>query len=179
MSTQLDACNYLCVPGFITPAQAAELALGFEAEAAALGFGGDSQIPQSQASYNHLPFVRLLVEKIPQVSKLVGSPVLPTYTYARVHNDPGVELRRHRDRPACEISLTVNLAKTAAWPICFQRPDGVEVCVDQTPGDAVLYLGCVADHWRPPYTGDHHIQVFLHYVRAYGEFSWAVFDKLQ
>jgi hypothetical protein len=88
-------------------------------------------------------------------------------------------LKRHRDRPACEISFTLNLAKDSDWPIYFQRPDGSETLVELNPGDAVLYLGCQADHWRNKFEGEEHVQVFLHYVRANGPKAWAFFDKQQ
>jgi hypothetical protein len=177
MNQQLLDNNYIHVPGFITPERAAHLAAKFERYAGEQHLCGDPQIPQSQATHNYLPFVRLLVEKVPHVSELAGEEVLPTYTYARVHNTPGAELHRHRDRTACEVSLTLNLAKSEPWPICIQSSNGEEVCLEQNPGDAMLYLGCIADHWRPPYAGAHHTQVFLHYVRSYGDNAWAFFDR--
>lgn len=137
---------------------------------------GDPQAPNSSAMYDYMPFVRLLVEKIPQVSELLGEKVLPTYTYARVYK-AGSELTRHRDRPACEVSLTLNLAKGTDWPIYFQRPDGSETCLELQPGDAVMYLGCQADHWREKFSGNEYTQLFMHYVRANGENTWAYFDK--
>ncbi len=139
---------------------------------------GDSQAPNSQAMYNFMPFVRLLVEKVPEVSELLGEKVLPTYTYARVYKENS-ELIRHRDRPACEISLTLNLSKDKDWPIYFQRSDGSEAFVELAPGDAVMYLGCQADHWRNKFAGEEYTQLFMHYVRSYGSKSWAYFDKLQ
>jgi len=177
MNQQLLNNNYIHVPGFITPERADELAAEFEVHANEFGWTDDVQAPQCPSIYNFFPFVRLLVEKVPHVSELVGEEVLPTYTYARVYSENGVELERHRDRPACEVSLTLNLAKSEPWPICIQKPNGEEVCLEQNPGDAMLYLGCIADHWRAPYTGNRHTQVFLHYVRSYGGNAWAFFDR--
>jgi len=128
--------------------------------------------------YNFIPFLRLLVEKIPEVSELLGEKVLPTYTYARVYKE-GSELLRHRDRPACEVSFTVNLSKDKDWPIYFQRPDGFETSIELEPGDAVMYLGCQSDHWRNKFEGQECVQLFMHYVRSYGSKSWAYFDKFQ
>ena len=139
---------------------------------------GDTQAPNSHAIYNFIPFVSLRVNKIPRVNEILGEEVLPTYTYARVYKE-GSELVRHRDRPACEISFTVNLAKDNDWPIYFQRPDNSETLIELNPGDAVLYLGCQADHWRNKFEGQEHIQLFLHYVRAEGSKAWAFFDKKQ
>jgi hypothetical protein len=125
-----------------------------------------------------MPFVRLLVDKVPEVARLLKEAVLPTYVYARIYKHGSV-LERHRDRPACEISLTLNLAKDTDWPIYFQKPDGPEVAIELEPGDAVLYLGCISDHWRNNFSGNEYSQVFMHYVRAFGENSWAFFDKDQ
>jgi hypothetical protein len=179
VNQQLLDNNYIHVPGFITPERAAALAIEFEVYANEFGWREDSQALQCPSVSNFLPFVRLLVEKVPRVSEIIGEEVLPTYSYARVYSETGVELKRHRDRPACEVSLTVNLAKSEPWPICIQRPDGEEICLEQNPGDAMLYLGCIADHWRGPYTGNHHVQVFMHYVRSYGDNAWAFFDLQQ
>ena len=125
-----------------------------------------------------MPFVRLLVEKVPEVSELLGEKVLPTYTYARVYK-AGSELLRHRDRPACEISLSINLSKDTDWPFYFQRPDSSEISLELQPGDAVMYLGCQADHWREKFTGAEYTQLFTHYVRSNGPKAWAYFDKRQ
>jgi len=173
MKIELIQNSYLVAKSFIDPVRAEKLAEEFEKQT---NFTLDHQCPSSPAMYDFMPFVKLLVEKVPDVSELIGEPVLPTYTYARAYKHREI-LHRHRDRPACEISLTLNLTKSEPWPICIQRPDGSEVCLEQNPGDAMLYLGCVADHWRDPYDGDHHVQVFLHYVRANGPKAWAYFDK--
>jgi hypothetical protein len=60
-----------------------------------------------------------------------------------------------------------------------QKPNGNEVNINLNPGDAVLYLGCQADHWRNKFEGSEHVQLFLHYVRAEGSKYWAVFDQLK
>ena len=168
--------NYLHVPGFITSDEALLLAQEFKEHCEKFNLPGDSQAPNSHSMYNFMPFVRLLVEKVPKVSDLLGEKVLPTYTYARVYKE-GSELLRHKDRPACEISLTINLSKDSDWPICFQRPDNTETSVELAPGDAILYLGCQGDHWREKFNGQEYVQLFLHYVKANGAKAWAFFDK--
>ena len=170
--------NYLHVLGFVEPNTAFNLAKNFKEHCIKFNLQGDPQAPNSHSMYDFMPFVRLLVEKVPEVSELLGEKVLPTYTYARVYKE-GSELLRHRDRPACEISLTLNLFKDIDWPIYFQRPDGSETSIELEPGDAVMYLGCQADHWRNKFEGQECIQLFLHYVRSYGSKSWAYFDKQQ
>jgi hypothetical protein len=173
---QITQNNYLYVPEFISQNDAEDLSKKFKEHSEKFNLQGDSQAPNSFSMYNFMPFVRLLVEKIPEITVLLDEKVLPTYTYARVYKHGSV-LERHRDRPACEVSITLNLSKSHDWPIHFQRPDGSETSVELEPGDAVLYMGCVADHWRQQFVGDEYTQVFLHYVRSYGENSWAYFDK--
>jgi hypothetical protein len=175
MKQEIVQNNYIRIPEFISRQQASDLSATFKQHALA-NCGGDSQAPNSHAEYDFLLFVRLLVEKVFEVGTLLGEAVLPTYAYARVYNNGSV-LERHRDRPACEISITLNLSKSHDWPIYFQRPDGSETSVELEPGDAVLYMGCIADHWREQFVGDEYTQVFMHYVRSYGENAWAYFDK--
>ena len=178
MQLQIIQNNYLHVPGFIKPDLAFVLSKDFKDHCAKFNLQGDPQAPNSHALYDFMPFLRLLVEKVPEVSELLGEKVLPTYTYARVYKE-GSELLRHRDRPACEISLTLNLSKDKDWSIYFQRPDGSETSTELEPGDAVMYLGCQADHWRNKFEGQECVQLFMHYVRSYGSKSWAYFDKQQ
>ena len=178
MQLQIIQNSYLYVSGFITPDKALSFAKDFKAHCEKFKVEGDPQAPNSSAVYDHLPFVRLLVEKVPEVSELLGEKVLPTYTYARVYKE-GSELLRHRDLPACEISLTLNLSKDIDWPIYFQRPDNSETCLELQPGDAVMYLGCQADHWRKKFLGSEYTQLFMHYVRSNGPKAWAYFDKRQ
>ena len=178
MRLEIIQNNYVVIPRFISEEQACFLANEFQEYCKKFNLPGDLQAPNSSSIYDFLPFVKLLVKKVSHVSELLGEDVLPTYTYARVYKNGSV-LERHRDRPACEISFTLNLAKDTDWPIYFQRPDGSETSVELNPGDAVLYLGCQADHWRNQFEGEEHVQVFLHYVRANGPKAWAFFDKKQ
>jgi hypothetical protein len=178
MQLEIIQNNYLHIPGFISEDEAQSLAVQFKTHCQKFNVQGDPQAPNSYAVYDFLPFVRLMIKKIPRINELLGEEVLPTYTYARVYKNGSV-LERHRDRPACEISITLNLSKDVDWPIYFQRPDGVETSAELNPGDAVLYLGCQADHWRNKFDGKEHVQVFLHYVRADGPKAWAFFDKKQ
>lgn len=175
MKQEIINNNYIRIPEFISREQAASFANEFK-EYALSNCGGDSQAPNSHAEYDFMSFVRLLVRKVPEVSSLFGEEVLPTYAYARVYKNGSV-LMRHRDRPACEVSITLNLSKSHDWPIYFQRPDGSETFVELEPGDAVLYMGCIAEHWRDQFVGTEYTQVFMHYVRSYGENAWAYFDK--
>jgi hypothetical protein len=180
MNQQLIDDNYLHIPNFISKEEANSLASKLIEYSKLPGspMVGDEQAPNSLAKYNFLPFVKLLVRKIHDVSKILQEDVLPTYTYVRIYSH-GEVLKRHRDRPACEISITLNLKKDTEWPIWFQKPNGEEISLELSQGDAVMYLGEIADHWRNVYQGQEHVQLFLHYVRAEGSKYWAVFDQLK
>lgn len=173
---ELWSNNYTIIPRFLDSCSAKELSDEFMEFARREGLDGDEQVPQSQSTYNYLPFLELLCQKSPEVSIAIGETVLPTYTYARVYKN-GAILKGHTDRDACEISLTVHLDGDEEWPIWIETPDGKEVRVSLNPGDAMIYLGCTARHWREEYKGNWYTQCFLHYVRSRGDKVHAAFDK--
>lgn len=122
MNQQLIDNNYLHIPNFISKEEANSLANQLIEYSKLPGnlMKSDDQALNSLAMYNYLPFVKFLVKKIPDVSKALQEDVLPTYTYTRIYSH-GEVLNRHRDRPACEISITLNLKKDIEWPIWFQN----------------------------------------------------------
>lgn len=179
MNAQLEKNNFLFVPNFISQEQANFLQQEFYKLEVSGQYTKDKQAPNSPAVYNFKPFLELLCQKTNEVTNLIEELVLPTYTYARIYKN-GEVLERHRDRPACEISLTMNIGGDAAWDISIQKPNGEEINLNLNQGDAMLYLGCVADHWRnTPFSGQNYSQIFLHYVRSNGPCAWAYFDKKQ
>lgn len=179
MNAQLEQNNFLFVPNFISKEHAQALQRQFNELEASGQYDKDLQAPNSPAIYNFKPFLELLCQKVNHVATLIEEPVLPTYTYARIYKN-GEILARHRDRPACEISLTVHIGGDADWGIGIQKPSGEEITLTLNSGDAMLYLGCIADHWRnTPFSGENYSQVFLHYVRSNGPCAWAYFDKRQ
>ena len=178
MNQELELNNFVYVPGFITQEQAGSLAQQFIELEKTGACVSDSQAPKSSAYYNFKPFLELLCEKTPHVKNVVEEAVLPTYTYARIYKN-GEVLKRHRDRNACEISLTVHLKGDCEWPIFIESDGGKSVGLTLKQGDAMLYLGCTADHWREEFLGEEYVQVFLHYVRSEGPNAWAYFDKRQ
>jgi Rps23 Pro-64 3,4-dihydroxylase Tpa1-like proline 4-hydroxylase len=178
MHKNIQETNYIYIKNFISPERAHELAKSFVKFSKENNLSGDIQVEKSQSEYNYIDFLELLCEKTPEVSKFLGETVLPTYSYARVYKKGSV-LTRHRDRAACEVSLTLNLSKDKDWPIWIQTPDGKEVSLNLNSGDAVMYLGCQGEHWRDTFEGNEYVQVFLHYVRSRGANAWAAFDKVQ
>ena len=179
MRQELEQNSYLHVPGFINPKEAEQLSNEFTVlKNIGICNLNDSQAPGSPSFYNFMPFVKLLVKKVPHISELVEEDVLPTYTYARIYS-PNAVLSRHTDRGACEISVTLNLSQDAKWPIWIKKPSGEEVSLDLQPGDGMLYLGCTAEHWRDRFEGQEYSQMFLHYVRANGSKAGCFFDKVR
>ena len=177
MNNKLIENNYIVLPNFISKERSSDLSFEFLKYCKENNLEGDAQAPDSFSSYNYIPFLELLCEKTPEISSAIGEVVLPTYTYARVYKN-GSELLRHTDRDACEISLTLHLHGDSTWPICIETPSGEQRSVDLNPGDAMVYLGRTAPHWREKYDGEYYTQVFLHYVRSRGDCAYAYFDKL-
>ena len=179
MNAQLEQNNFLFVPNFISQERAQVLSQEFFILEHDNKCTKDNQAPNSPAIYNFKPFLELLCQKTNKVTNLIEEQVLPTYSFARIYKN-GAVLNRHRDRHACEISLTVHLGGDSPWDISIQKPNGEEVDLTLNTGDAMLYFGCTADHWRStPFTGQNYSQVFLHYVRSNGPNAWAYFDKKQ
>lgn len=176
MNQFLKENNYFVIKNFITEKRARLLSSEFVHFANQQNLSGDNQVKESRSIHSFIPFVRLLVEKIPLVSSVFEEDLLPTYVYARVYQT-GSDLKIHKDRDACEVSLTLNLKKDKNWPIYIKTPTGESRKVELDPGDAMMYMGCDALHWRNKFTGNEYAQVFLHYVRSYGDRSWAFFDK--
>ena len=181
MNQQLVDNNFLYIPGFLSAQEADNLAEWMFISERNGELSKDTRWEEynlfAYVAKDALPFVKLLVKKLPQVSKLCGVDVLPTYSYAVIYKNNS-ELIRHTDRDACEISLTVNLQKDEDWPICVKTPSGNEVCTELNRGDAVMYLGCITEHWRPnSYKGQNFVQTFLHYVNADGPRACTFFDK--
>jgi len=127
----------------------------------------DDQCPLSDSIYGDPVFDNLLLEFAEPIGKTLNKKLLPTYTYCRIYRT-GEILKKHKDRPACEISATVTLGFDAKhlWKIFFDEQK--EIAVDLNVGEMAVYAGCDILHWRPAFKGNWHVQVFFHYVDANG-----------
>ena len=162
------------------------------AENGMFGTWTDQQVPGVYSIYADHVMETLLVKTLPVMKERTGLDLIPTYSYARVY-EKGSILKRHKDRPSCEISTTVNLGGDL-WPIYIDptgsnnvideyknihkpnAPAGVEVVLG--PGDMLIYAGCELEHWRKPFEGNLCGQVFLHYNHANGRFAKTnLYDK--
>ena len=124
----------------------------------------DEQIPNTYSHYADQVMETLLIKMLPVMAKETGLDLVPTYSYARAYKR-GDELKKHKDRPSCEISTTLNLGGDP-WPIFIE---GTKVLLEV--GDMLVYSGCELEHWREPFEGDICGQVFLHYNHVNGPFA--------
>ena len=129
-----------------------------------LGTWKDEQVPNTYSIYGDPVFDTLLMKVLPVMQRETGLDVIPTYSYARIYKKGDI-LKRHKDRPSCEISTTLNLGGDP-WSIFLE-----EEKVDLNVGDMLIYEGCKLEHWREPFEGEHCGQVFLHYNNKKGEFK--------
>jgi len=114
----------------------------------------------------------LMINKKKLMEAETGKELLATYTFWRCYTKYSV-LKKHTDRPSCQISVTVNICNDGTpWPI-FMEGNPLHLNV----GDAAIYLGCEVSHWREEFLGDFQIQAFLHYVEKDGEFEDYHIDK--
>jgi hypothetical protein len=136
----------------------------------------DPQVPMTPGLYGDQAFDGLLEYLRPRVQDHCGLRLLPTYSYFRIYKRGDV-LHRHRDRPACEISVTINIGQKPLdpWPI-YVEGEGEPRAAELRPGDALLYRGMELFHWRDAYRGEALVQVFLHYVDRDGPHTEQKFD---
>jgi len=147
----------------------------------------DQQIPNTYSHYADPVMETLLVKMLPVMKQHTGLDLIPTYSYARAYKQGDI-LHRHKDRPSCEISTTLNLGGDP-WPIFIDgtgansvisgretttivkpdAPKGTKVLLDV--GDMLVYSGCELEHWREPFDGNICGQVFLHYNHVNGPFA--------
>ena len=161
-------------------------------ESPLLGTWGDQQVPNTYSHYSDFVMETLLMKVLPKMQQETGLELVPTYSYARIYKKGDI-LKRHKDRPSCEISTTVHLGGDK-WSIFIDgtgsdnvideyknihkpnAPKGTEVLLDV--GDMLVYSGCELEHWREPFEGDNCAQVFLHYNHLNGKFAKSnMFDK--
>ena len=152
----------------------------------------DQQVPGSYAKYADRLMETLLVKVIPIMKDKTNLNLIPTYSYTRLYRKGNI-LKRHKDRPSCEISTTLNLGGDN-WDI-FLDPTGTNNVIDEyknihkpnapkgirislKPGDMLIYSGCELEHWREPFQGNLCGQVFLHYNHANGPYAKTnLYDK--
>ena len=157
-----------------------------------IGDRGDTQVPGCYCKYGDWAMETLLMYMIPIMKAKTGLELIPTYSYTRIY-EKGNKLKRHKDRPSCEVSTTLHLGGDP-WPI-FLDPSGASFVIDELKeihkpgapkgiqvnlkaGDMLIYSGCELEHWREPFEGNVCSQVFLHYNHANGPYAKTnLYDK--
>ena len=152
----------------------------------------DQQVPNTYSHYSDMVMETLLMKVLPKMQQETGLELVPTYSYARIYKHGDI-LKKHKDRPSCEISTTLCLGGDH-WPI-YLDPTGSDNVIDEyknihkpgapkgievnlKPGDMLIYSGCELEHWREPFQGQLCGQVFLHYNHADGRFAKTnLYDK--
>ena len=143
-----------------------------------LGTWTDQQIPNTYSHYADFAMETMLHKLKPIMEKTTGLKLYENYAYTRIYKFKD-ELKRHKDRFSCEISTTLNLGGDKDWPIFinpkheegtynkttsyYMRSKSKGIKVNLAPGDMLVYRGDLLEHWREPYKGQYHAQVFLHY----------------
>ena len=152
----------------------------------------DRQVPGTYSCYADPVMETLLAQGLDGMRKITGLNLAPTYSYWRLYKN-GDELKRHKDRPSCEVSTTLCLGydnsnlkdkkkdwKKYNWPMWVDKTGGFGnkgTPCHMEPGDMIVYRGCIVEHWREPFLGGNHAQVFLHYNNVDGPYKQnCVFD---
>lgn len=130
----------------------------------------ETQVEGSLARYWHPQYRKIHNQIRHKLEEKIGRALYNTYYYDRFYF-PGQELKKHVDRDACEISVTVHIStnlpkENRKWPIWIKTPDiysdsqkreiikpGENQKVILSPGDGMVYKGCERPHWREPMPG--------------------------
>ena len=158
----------------------------------------ETQVNGSVARYWHPQYRKIHSEIRLILERVIGRKLYNTYYYDRFYF-PGQELKKHTDRPACEISVTIHISTNIkeSWPIWIKTPDtfedktmkiasGENRFVHLEAGDGMVYKGCERPHWRDPMPGLleskinkdeslYYHQIFFHYVLQDGiraHYAW-------
>ncbi|MCL6683161.1 hypothetical protein [Sphingomonas alba] len=128
----------------------------------------------------------------PAMEQVAGRRLVPTYNYFRLYRDGDLCLV-HRDRPACEhsMSLTLGYSDDEPWPLelglegwdgsldLIARDFGTEpsASLSMQVGDAVAYRGVDHRHGRTtPNPNRWSAHLFLHWVDPDGPHKDQAFD---
>ena len=99
--------------------------------------------------------------------------LVEAYAYWRIYH-AGALLLRHRDREACEISVSIPISVEPSgsdWPLMIEDLNGQRRSIELSPGSAIVYLGQKIEHWRETFGGERQKQLLFHYVLKDGDSS--------
>jgi hypothetical protein len=162
--------RYLLVKGMLPRAMLDYLQVYYSIILASNRLVRDAQCPSSLSLGGDVALDAVLEWIRPEVSRLVGMDLAPTYSYTRQYAK-GERLAPHTDRAACEISLTVSIQiPKGAGPsaIHLKTPPSKATEVKMFEGDACVYAGTELEHWRERFRVGGYIQLFLHFITKRG-----------
>lgn len=128
--------------------------------------GGDPQVPDAPAVNGAPGFETLLSRLTPVMSKIIGEPLVPTYSYAR-HYTEGDRLPAHTDQAHCEVSVSIVLGAESKepWPLFIEDGGPKPIEVHMAPGDGFVFEGQGRRHWRNELETGWQSQALVHWVR--------------
>lgn len=129
--------------------------------------------------YNPAEMQEMYKQVQSKIETVVGEKLLPTYCFITGYTNNSYMIS-HKDRPSCEISVSINLASTIDWGLYITDLQGSTTKVITKVGDGVIYLGPQVEHWRNLLITDKpefYIQTFFHYVKANGKYAKYKDDK--
>ena len=128
----------------------------------------DTILNNTLSYYSFLPGQALLVNLKSKIEQILNIELNPTYSYLRIYKNNSA-LPKHRDRNSCEISLSICISTDEiVFPLWLHsNEEDKEIVLDK--GDAIIYKGDELVHWRDPFYGKEHVQLFLHYVDKNGK----------
>ena len=168
----------------------------------------EDQVEGSLSTYWHPQYRSIHSGIRSKLEEKLGRKLCNTYYYDRFYF-PGQALKKHIDRDACEISVTIHVSSNLKdpWPIWIKTPDtysdkkrtfveetGKDVSVILNAGDGMIYKGCERPHWREPMSSEYqktwygkkvkrenlyYHQVFFHYVLIDGQRSHYANDSVR
>jgi hypothetical protein len=135
-------------------------------------FTRDDQCPAS-LSLGGDPGLDSVLEWLrPELERLVGFKLAPTYSYTRRYAK-GELLKRHKDRDSCELSVTLSIQipeRAAPSVVYFKSANSHVTKVAMREGDGCIYAGAELEHWRDRFKTDGYIQLFLHFISKSGPY---------
>jgi len=142
----------------------------------------DPQSPGAPSFGNETEMSKVHIKLLTKMEEETGLKLYPTYNYLRIYNFNSV-LEKHTDRPACEISLSLNIGYDSDynWPIWIEDRKWDKHEVILKAGDGLIYLGCECPHWRKPANGNvlTQSQLFCHYVDQDGLSADCIYDRVR
>ncbi len=167
--------GYIVVKNIIDPTEYYAHMRQLEKEG--LGMVNDGQVEKARAFFEDKKLTGLLEELRPTMEKHTGLKLYKTYFYSRNYKE-GAILKNHKDREACEISVTINLGyEQQPWPIGIIDYEERAHSITLEPGDGMIYKGMEMTHWRERNTYGPCSQIFLHYVDQNGPYAHYKDDK--